>query len=297
MCWTRFGGDEVQENYISAILKKDGLTKCGKKHVKCLERVNGVTTKTRTVMTGSTKQGTYAVKKITIDDAIGKTEEIVTAVHQNGGRYEFRQSNLTGYRCAEMTVLAIEMLYHRPTRVGFIGTGKTNLLNCIAIKKHFDVDQIVIRGSKKNFSKNVGDFMTVCSDVAVDASEEMYMLNTCDVVVTCTNSCDKANLISTKQLYFPSLIVALDSGYILDESFRYERESYSDWPEQLEAHFKDEFVFDKNETSFQQMRYLDTEVTSAVAYLYGVGIADAVAAERLIGALERDGMERAFLSA
>lgn len=283
----------MRENYESAILDKDGAV-CDCKRV-IPQKVNneGIPTLTTTIMHGITKGNTEVYKLIEIDDESGRTSETIIA-RKDKKDYRFQDCNLTRYRCAEMTVLAMKMLYHGTVkRVGFIGNGQINLLNCIAISRAYGVNDVVIRGSKANPAKNVGSFMTVCDSVSVDASDDMHLLNQCDVVVVCTSSCTKENVISSDMLNGPKLIVALDCGYYLGESFRKDRASYCDYPEQLQRHYKSEFPFDGTEHEMLQMR--ETDAGKAVVYLYGVAIADAVAAERLIERLESDGMEKPFL--
>ena len=286
---------EFNDNFESAILK-NGPARCYVKEVESLRHnEDGASVLTRTRMIGITENGTYAAKYITIDDEKHETHESINVLQDGLTAYRFKDCNLTGYRCSEMTALAIAMLYGTPKRVGFIGTGKTNLLNCIAIRGYFGTDDIVIRGSRRNLAKNAGDFMTVCTKVAIDTSDDMRLLNECDVVVECCNNCNKDEQISTSQLYGPKLIVALDCGFLLDESFRNDRVSFSDWPEQLERHYDEEFVFDEFKHTFKQMRHEFAAYDKAVVYLYGVGIADAVAAERMVGIVEKSGMERPFI--
>lgn len=286
---------EFNDNFESAILNK-GSAHCYLKNIQSL-RFNDedVVVYTKTRMVGVTEEGTYAAKYITIDDEKGEVTEDITAVQNLEKPYHFHNCNLTGYRCSEMTALAIVMLYGTPKRVGFIGTGKTNLLNCIAIRNYFGTDDIVIRGSRRNLAKNAGDFMTVCTKVAVDTSDDMRLLNECDVVIECCSNCNRDELITDSMLYGPTLIVALDSGYLLDESFRDHRMSFADWPHQLEKHYEYEFIFDKHRHGFKQLRHDHEPYEKAVVYLYGIGIADAVAAERMIDIVEGNGMERPFL--
>lgn len=282
----------MRENFESAIIRQDGAVCDCKKVISRRVNDEGIPTLTTTIMHGITKDKTDTYKVIEIDDDSGYTSETIIA-RRNGRDYRFQDCNLTRYRCAEMTVLAMRMLYHgKVQRVGFIGNGQINLLNCIAIVKAYGVNDVVIRGSKANPAKNVGSFMTVCDNVSVDASKDMRLLNQCDVVVVCTSSCTKVNTISSDMLNGPKLIVALDCGFYLDESFRKYRTSFCDYPEQLQRHYKAEFPFDETEHEMLQMRTADAG--KAVAYLYGVAIADAVAAERLIERLEHDEMETTF---
>ena len=287
--------NDFTDNFETAILKKEGRATCDEKEVKCLQRNNcGAASITITRMGAKTNNGTDAVKYIYIDDNASKTDEHITATTKSG-HYVFDNCNLTGYRCSEMTAMAISMLYGRPRKVGFIGTGKTNLLNAITVCKRFGIEEMVIRGSKRNLAKNMGEFMTVFDDVKVDASHDMNLLNKCDVVIECCNNCRKEELLSSDMLRGPKLIVALDCGFLLDESFRANRVSFADWPEQLENHYNEEFVFDKDFHSFHQMRYDHEPYEKGVVYLYGIAISDAVAAERVIKRIRKDGMENEFI--
>lgn len=250
----------------------------------------GVATKTETVMEATTSNGTFAQKVITIDDLTGRVSEVFSVIDSDDQKHVFHDAGLTRYRCAEMTVAAIKMLFRSvPAKVGFIGTGKTNLANCIAIKNAFGVDDIVIRGSKRNLVKNAGDFMTVCKSVKVDTSDDFLLLNACDIVVVCTSSYRRSECISADILSKPRLIVCLDCGYYLDETFRESRTSYTDFVDQIERHYFDEFPFDSRQHSFVQMKDLNTGCENSVVYLYGVSIADAVAAENMLEALSDEG--------
>lgn len=246
----------------------------------------GIATKTVTVMQATTSKGTFAHKVITIDDETGISSERFLVNDPAGQSHVFHDAGLTRYRCAEMTVAAIKMLYEgKPSKVGFIGTGKTNLANCIAIKNAFGVDDIVIRGSSRNLVKNAGDFLTLCRSVKVDTSDDFRLLNACDIVVVCTSSYKRDECISADLLASPRLIVCLDCGYYLDESFREFRASYSDFVQQIENHYSSEFPFDTKQHSFIEMDDLHKPSEKSVVYLYGVSIADAVAAENLLEAL------------
>lgn len=287
--------NELIRNFCSSIIDKSGA-KCYKKSVKCLRRnQQGAATHTKTLMSAKTINGTSVNKSIEIDDITGKVNEEIIAEARNCHLYKLKGCNITGYRCAEMVVMAITMMYGTPKKVGFIGTGKTNLLSMIAIEKRFNINQFVIRGSKRNLIKNIGEFLTVSNRVIADTSEDMRELNSCDVVIECCNNCDESELIQANELSEPKLIIALDCGFLLGETFREERENFCDWPEQLEAHYKEEFVFDKNFHKFKQMSFDHEKYDKATVYLYGTAIADAVGAEKIIRVIEKNGMGEPFL--
>lgn len=290
----------MKEDFVEAIINQNGCAHCMPKSVEIVRRNNDdVATKTITMMGGTSKNGVYAVKSIVIDDELKTTDEEFVILDKNNV-YKVKNGGLTRFRCAQMTVLAIEELFNGTIKsVGFIGCGQTNIANAIAIQKRFNVENAVIRGSKNNYAKNVGDFMTIFDNVMVDSTDDMHLLNECDVVVTCTSSCDKNNVIEDDFLKKVSLIVSLDCGYILGESFRKNRISYTDWTDQIYSHYKDEFPFDKDKHKFIQLCSCDcqekTDKDKMVVYLYGVSISDAVAAEKFMKGVHSSGTEKDYL--
>lgn len=285
----------VNEYWSAKIGTADSL--CDPKSVNVSRRNDsGVAVETDTYMSAKTVKGNLVEKVISIDDESGETSEIID-IHDGHKTLRFFDAGLTRYRCGAMTALAIRLMnVGEVHKVGFIGTGRTNLANCIAIQKAFGVEDIVVRGSPRNYAKNVGDFMSVCRNVSVDTSDTMQLLNECDVVVTCVSTCDKAESIGADKLWGPKLIVALDCGYYLDESFRYCRPSYTDYTDQIKAHYHEEFPYDQREHDFIQLDHHRGKCLLGVVYLYGVATADAVAAEELSERLKQDGMENAFLA-
>lgn len=285
--------NSFEENYNAALVDDEKQATCKPKEVEILGFESGIAIKTLTTMSATTINGTAVTKRIYIDDSKGTLQETVNV---NG--HSFKDSALTRYRCAMMTAMAVDQLYDfEPLypKVGFIGTGRTNLANCIALKNRFGVDNIVVRGSPRNFAKNVGDFMTVCDSVAVDTSDDFRLLNSCDIVIVCTSAYNRDECICEELLKDVKLIIALDCGYYLDESFRNNRPSYCDWPEQLSVHYKAEFPFDSTEHVLLPMYSKNDMHRKVVVYLYGVAIADAVAGEELLRTVKRDGMEKPFI--
>ena len=129
------------------------------------------------VLRGLTIDGVSSLKKIYTNDVNGKTEEILDIRERDGSEHEYRDLALTRYRCSLMTVFAMEQLMRKkPKNVGFIGTGRTNLANCIGICERFSPVGIVIRGSKRNVDKNIGDFLLVNGKTKVDDTEELSAL-------------------------------------------------------------------------------------------------------------------------
>ena len=203
-------------------------TFCPYKLCLSLEDVNGVATKTLTVMPAKDDLGNYGEKTIYIDD---ETSECVEVYSLNG--HIFQYDNFTVERCALMNKYTLEACGLKPKKVGFIGNGRINL----ATKKLLNPKKVVIHGAKGREDKNKELF----GDCIVDY--DFSELNKCDVVFVCTNSYLKENLIETDKLK-ANLIIALDCGYTLGESFRKEYKSFSEYPEQLMADYSHEFPFD-----------------------------------------------------
>ncbi len=277
----------MRENYIRAFGGIYDSSMCPIKTVEVDERDSkGIVTASTGFLRGLTIDGFSSLKRIYTNDISGKTEEILDVREKDGREHEYRDLALTRYRCSLMTVFAMEQLMRtEPKTVGFIGTGRTNLANCIGICERFSPSKIVIRGSKRNIDKNIGDFLLVHGNTEVDETENMELLNSCDAVIICTSATKKEEMIGANLLSGPDLIIVLDSGYYLDESFRKTRDNYSDSPEQLEAHFRDEFPWDKEQYSFKTLLE-DRNAEKCVAYLYGIGLADAVAGEEITERIE-----------
>ena len=278
----------MRENYIRAFGGKYDTEMCPIKDVEVDERdAAGIVTASTGFLRGLTIDGVSSLKKIYTNDVNGKAEEILDIRERDGSEHEYRDLALTRYRCSLMTVFAMEQLMRKkPKNVGFIGTGRTNLANCIGICERFSPVGIVIRGSKRNVDKNIGDFLLVNGKTKVDDTEDMIHLNACDTVIICTSATRREEMISANLLMGPDLIIVLDSGYYLDESFRKTRDNYSDSPEQLEAHFRDEFPWDEKDYTFKTL--LDKrDARKCTAYLYGIGLADAVAGEEITNRIEK----------
>lgn len=255
---------------------------CPVKSIRTIQEIDGVPVVQISNMYGYIN-GIYGFKSIYVNDINGAYHEDIKIV-KNGKLYEFHDVGLTPYRCSLMTCLAISKFGIDFSSVGFIGNGRINIQNCKAITEIFGSKDIVIRGSARNRGKNIEKFNEVCGGrVRVDVYSDLRLINECDIVVVCTSSYKQEDLISTAQLRNPKLIIALDCGYLLDESFRAERDSYTDYIEQLNAYYDEEFPYDSkmydikqlnNDCRFQQGR--------SVVYLHGIGIADIIVANEMI---------------
>lgn len=257
---------------------------CPIKKVNNLKYVNGASVERKTLLPATTINGNYGEKEIYVNDETGAYEETVFVDFGNS-KQTFENQGITTFRCGIMTCIAISRFYKKMNisfeKVGFIGCGRTNIMNCKTINEIFGIGSAIIRGSSKNYSKNICKFNEIVNTTA-DKTNDMSLLNECDVVVVCTSNFEEKNLISTKELYKPRLIIVLDCGYALDESFRLEVKSYTDYKEQIDSDYFDEFPFDKQHCDMKQMVQDDYDVSGndrVCVYMHGIGFADIEIAE------------------
>lgn len=230
--------------------------------------------------------GRNIAKIISINDFTGSANETVIYTDQRLHTTICENIGLTALRCGIMATLAANLNYqlNRMTKVGFIGNGRINQKTMEVLNILFGIEQCVIRGSKENRSKNIEKFEDILhgrGTIVVDDTEDCRWLNECEIVFCCTSSYRQEDMISADMLSKPAVIVTQDSGYILDESFRkgFGRISYTDHAEQLNAHYRSEFPYDKKKRWFGTM-YDDSQSTCKKAvYLYGVAIADLIVFE------------------
>jgi len=251
------------------------------KEVSVLNTVGGVPSETLTHMHGKAIEGYTIDKTIYVNDEKNQTDDDVILLDPHHDVIEhYHNDGLTRLRCGLMTCVALSeamrlMKMHHLTRVGFIGNGETNIKNAECISDIFDVHDFVIRGSSRCRSKNIDRFARF-GTVTVDDTDDLSLLNTCDAVVSCTSTVLRTDQISTKVLSKPRIMIALDTGYLLDESFRRECESYADDVDQLEAYYHEEFIFDEGHVNLKQLE-TDTTVDKdrICVYMFGISFADA----------------------
>ena len=231
-----------------------------------LGEVDGIATKTLTIMPAKDDKGNYGEKTIYIDDEKGECVEVYSL-----NNHIIQHKDFTTLRCALMNKYILELCNVKTNKVGFIGNGKINL----ATKNLINPKKTVIHGSKGREEKNKELF----GDCIVDY--DFSELNTCDVVFVCTNSYLKENLIETNELK-AKFIIALDCGYVLGESFRREYKSFSEYPEQLLADYKHEFPFDLRKVMIMPVSGVDKCVDDKKCiYLHGTALSDLSLAKAL----------------
>lgn len=275
--------EELKKQYHYVLMKSEKQKYMPIKEVFVIGKINGVATITGTHMEGTTLNGLKVKKHIIVDDEESKTYEDVFLYDAIGKMIdEHHDDNFTPIRCGLMTCIAIEeacKLLKLPCKnlsVGFIGNGNINQHNARAIQSIFGLKRCIIHGSANNRGKNKDKFYKA------EVDHNCELLNECDVIVSCTSGCDGKDMISADILYKPKIMIALDSGYVLDESFRKECDSFTDYVEQLERYYDEEFTFDKKRYKLKQLcKDIQVEKSRLCVYLFGIGFADAVVAETM----------------
>lgn len=238
---------------------------CPKKQCINLSFVDGVCVEQFTVLPACDFHGNFGTKCIYVNDVTGEYKE--KYILNNDTVLDY--TGLTFERCAVMNSIVADMMdLPAHPKIGFIGNGRINFATA---KWMPDASEFVIHGRKGNEGKNFDMFASLKkTTVDVDFSE----LNTCDIVFVCTNSYLEKDLISANELKCPKLVI-LDCGYTLNEDFRREYRLFSDYPEQLLAHWKYEFPFDKVPHQFMPITSNVLKASKKVAvYLHGCGISD-----------------------
>lgn len=275
--------EELKKQYHYVLMKSDKQKYMPIKEVLATEKVNGVATITDTHMEGTTLNGLKVKKHIIVDDEESKTHEDVFLYDAIGKLIdEHHNDNFTPFRCGLMTCIAIEeacKLLKLPCEklsVGFIGNGNINQHNAKTVQSIFGLGRCVIHGSANNRGKNKDKFPKA------EIDHNCELLNECDVIISCTSGCDGKDMIDIKQLTKPRIFIALDGGYTLDESFRRECDCFSDYIDQQEEYYEEEFPFDENKYKLKQL-CRDTVLGKSriCVQLFGIGFADAVIAEAM----------------
>ena len=275
----------LKDEYSQLSLKNNPI-----KHSYTLCRNADFVVRSVNVMSAQTENGVLA-KVISIDDDSNITHEDLIYTTNDMRIYKYTDLGITPLRCALIASVACDFNYpiDNMTVVGFIGNGNINITTAKVLNMLFGICKFVIRGSKNAKDKNLIHFINALGagcEINVDYSEDYRQINECDIVISCTSSCDKENLISHDVLWKPSLFIAQDSGYIFDESFRNETICYSDMEEQIEEHYHDEFPFDTKLHELKTMKEDYSNYPKSV-YLYGLALADAIVFEETVYAEEK----------
>ncbi len=280
----------LREDYLS-VFSKDMPETNPIKMVNVLKRCDGIATERLTYLPARTTKGYCGIKEIYVNDETGEYEETIRLrgnerSRGNEGKFEFVNRGITTFRCGAMTAVAIDLInqvYQKDIKtVGFIGNGRTNLMNARFIKAIFNPEGFVIRGSHRERDKNKDCFDAILPTI-VDDTHDMFMLNKCDVVVVTTSNYEYEHMVTATELYKPKMIIVLDCGYTLDESFRGSCLSLTDYPAQMKHEYSDEFPFDRKEYAIGSLvdsNKIDRERRTCV-YLHGIALADITTAEMI----------------
>lgn len=283
----RLAYDRLKHDYELATLSVKSLNHYSPiKKVRVLDSIHGIPAVTLTKMHGLSLDGFTVDKTIYVNDENCSTDDdIILRDKKHHVAEHFHNVGVTRLRCGLMTCVALEeaqklLGIQQLNRVGFIGNGRTNIQNAECIHDLFGVKEFVIRGSARDRAKNLDEYRKITDRVLVDDTENCSLLNDCDAIVSCTSTCDPKDQLSTDILSRPPIMIALDTGYLLDESFRRECEVFSDDVPQLNAYYGEEFIFDKNRYELKQLMHdKSIEKKRICVYMFGISFADAEVAE------------------
>jgi hypothetical protein len=227
----------------------------------------GLWMKRFTTMSARLLDGTVGSKTIYVDEESGDMKSTTILYSPDGMMKAVNSDGLTRTRCALMAALSIERFFTpesiKHLVIGFIGNGRINNETERVLRELFGAKQF-------KYKARNGCFINF-DDV--------------DVVISCTTSDSQEDQISFGIAPNASLYIAQDTGWLLDQSFRANCISYSDYPDQIMAHYKNEFPWDSGKYSFKPLYRISEEeeaqeyLLPVAVYLYGVAIADVVVAE------------------
>lgn len=241
------------------------------------------------IMSARLENGICGTKLIHVDEGKGQSSSVISFVDGTGEVRSVSGDFITPLRCGLMVAHALQNYYgiHRNSeiRIGLIGTGKINRMTAYVLRALWGINNFVARGSPLNPYKNAHQLRENDSfSVEVDATEDLALLNTCYAVISATNTLSPAHAIPFSLFAggesSPSLFIAQDSGYIFGPSFREQLPSYADYPDQLQAHFAEEFPYDSEQVVFHPLNR-GIKHNRAAVYLYGMAFADVAVAHYL----------------
>jgi ornithine cyclodeaminase/alanine dehydrogenase-like protein (mu-crystallin family) len=228
--------------------------------------------------------GTLMSKSIYVEDDEKRSRGTLELFYPDGSVFTGDATTITKIRSALMA--AIAAYYHNPdlddcATLGLVGTGEMNKTTFAVFNAIFGIDQVVIRGSKRDRGKNADFFKRFGALVDIDASSDGRLLNgLCDVVVSCTNSSDLEEALPVEYLPDPKTIILQDGSYGIRVRGRH-KTFYTDYPEQTAASWDDEFPECELPEYLLGLKSLRSERGQALVTLYGIAFADAVVAREI----------------
>jgi hypothetical protein len=246
-------------------------------------------------MAARLSNGVFGQKTVIVDETAGVMRGDITLYDARGNLLSRAPADfITRLRCGYMTAMAIDLFFegrrdrHR-LKIGFIGAGRINQTIRLVLRDEWGCGDFKVVGSPRAPRRHEADW-AAHSDT-VDRVED---LDDRDVIVSCTNIFDPAERVSLDRLSRngagPRLYIAHDTGWLLDESFRASSDAFADNPAQLDHARASEFFWDKTPPRFVPGDWLGGSefrgahrsydgTFPAVAYLYGIALADLVVAK------------------
>ena len=229
------------------------------------------------VLLGRLSTGLTGSKTIMVDEYSGVTQ--ATTVYNSPGALGLNvldSARLTAFRCGLVAAYVVWKTGKLGSLIALIGGGRINLYTAYMLSL-LGASEFVYIGGRKQPDKNIGVFRTVTDRSFKDGVENVRHA---EVIITSTSNNSKDGLYSADKLGEPHLTISQDGGFTLGAQYR-KYKLFSDYPAQLKAHAKDEFMFDNRPTryKFRPLYELGVGNEHVGVYLYGTIIADLVVAD------------------
>lgn len=238
--------------------------------------------------------GFYGTKIIRVDEPAGRMSGQVAIFDPAGDLVgTLPASDVTPIRCGLMAALAADTFFagrvsNRP--VGFIGAGRINTATAGVFSTLFGHKEFLVKNSHVNPHKqlDLASFKSLgsYSQRSVYAHEE---LSDCEIIVSCTSQRPEYPLAHHREFKVRDnhsrLFVAQDMGWLLAPDFRALVPCFTDDLVQTMANFDAEFPNDTSHTDmldFTSAGFSHFSYREAVAYLYGIAMADVVVAREML---------------
>jgi len=198
---------------------------------------------------------------------------------------------LTDLRTALMAALAVDLCHPHMTdrvRVGFLGTGATNVRTAWVFHQLFGVTRFVWRGSPRCRERNLADVQALvpAANFVVDAGVPAVEMWDCGVVISSTSNGVRADTLTYGEASHARVYVAQDLGWGLGPSIRKQTDCYADHPEQINRQLASHFPWDSRLPDLHPLAEAPAATAAQVSvYLHGIGLADLVVAYEALGGL------------
>jgi ornithine cyclodeaminase/alanine dehydrogenase-like protein (mu-crystallin family) len=268
--------NQVYEALLTAYEEQyNGEQKTPEKTTFSLSKEQGLTMRYVNVLP-ATYAGRAGAKVIFVDEYTGRTVAKIISVSERGDIKVIDALDITVKRCSYMAALAAGYAHKRGSMLslGIVGYGKIGKECESLFRRLFNITKLVVISSPRKAEESD----TYEGKMRKVITHDTKQLAACDVVITATTTRPDDTRLQLLPGYNNQLFISFDSGYMLDSEYR-ELPCFSDDPEQLMSHWREEFPFDINPVEINTLQRGIRP--GASIYLYGIGLADFVIAKHI----------------